>query len=102
MAFHDVCEQPKEAILDVQRGIDGGEPVEQYPLEPPLMGEFHGTVEFDPGRFAGLGKHVDRPLVLEHEWVGEVVVALRAPYAAATTRRPDPLPRPRSPPGASA
>ena len=59
----------------------------------------HGGVR--SARFAGLGKHVDRPLVLEDERVGEVVVALRAPCAAATTRRPDPLPRPRSPRGAS-
>ena len=76
-ARDDVREQPQEAVLlDVQGGVDGGQPVEQHPIEPPAVGKLDGAVELDPARLARLGKHVDRAVVLEHERVREMVVAL--------------------------
>ena len=89
----------RSAVLDVQRGIDGGEPVEQHPIEPPAVGELDGAVELDPAGLAGLREHVDRPLVLEHERVGEVVVALehrarRRPRAVRPRLETEITPRP--------
>ncbi|MDP9223105.1 MAG: hypothetical protein M3P18_04485, partial [Actinomycetota bacterium] len=49
------------------------------------MGEVDGTVELEPARLAGLRKHVDHPLVLEHERIGQVMVA----FEHSACRRPD-------------